>query len=113
MSSNSSNNNSNRCKKRYKYILSIQRNMNSGLQLMAVCSNVNIAKSIVKSIYDNYIKVTGDKRCESYNPNFWEHSKNDPRYWFYVLNKSATAYYQILKLEENALAASFVVKRDN
>lgn len=99
-------------KKRNKYILSIQRNANAGLQVMAVCSSVKIAKEIVHQIYLHYVHLTGDKNCEAYDARFWEHSKADSRYWFYALNESATAYYQILQLEENSLACSFITKRE-
>lgn len=100
-------------KMRKVYLLSIKRSNISPKELMGVFSSLCNAKSAVKNVYFMYEEVTKkmgmeiEKGVEEYKEELWERHPDHQEYFFYPLNNTGTAFFEIFSIGLNQQALSF------
>ena len=92
-------------KMRKVYLLSIKRSNISPKELMGVFSSLCNAKDAVKNVYFMYEKVT--KKMGMAKEELWERHPDHQEYFFYPLNNTGTAFFEIFSIGLNQQALSF------
>lgn len=94
------------------YLLSIKRSNVTPKEMMGAFSSLSKAKEAVKNVYYMYDemckKMNLEKNeLEEYDEKMWERHPQYLSYFFYPLNNSGTAFFEIHQLVLNEQALSF------